>query len=96
MQIDHYTCEQVVRLLDDFIDRELSSREMQQVQEHLDLCAICAAEFRFEAQTIRAIRERVQHIAVPSGLRERIAATLKAAREEHDAPQPDQSADTAG
>jgi anti-sigma factor RsiW len=86
MQIDHYTCEHTFRLLDDFIDRELPPEEMQKVQQHLDLCAVCMAEFRFEAQTIRALRQRLQRISVPSDLCDQVLAALQRAREKADAP----------
>jgi anti-sigma factor (TIGR02949 family) len=96
MQIDRYTCEHTFRLLDDFVDRELTPEEMRRVQEHLDICAVCLAEFRFEAQMIRAVRDRLQRISVPPGLRDRITAALQEARAEVESPQPYQSADAAG
>jgi anti-sigma factor (TIGR02949 family) len=86
MQPDRYTCEHTFRLLDDFIDRELPLEEMQKVQQHLELCAVCMAEFLFEAQTIEALRKRLQRISVPSDLHDRISAALQRARAEVEAP----------
>ena len=82
MQIDRNSCEQTFRLLDDFVDRELLPAEMLRVQAHLDTCVLCAAEFRFEAQMIQAIRDRVQRISVPTGLRDRVAEALRRERGE--------------
>jgi mycothiol system anti-sigma-R factor len=74
-----YTCEQVFARLDDFLDRELSAAEMRLVQEHLDTCATCAREHRFEAALIRDVRQKVTRIDVPPGLLVRISERLRAA-----------------
>jgi putative zinc finger protein len=34
-QVDRYTCEEVLRRLDDYIDRQLSVREMELAREHM-------------------------------------------------------------
>jgi anti-sigma factor (TIGR02949 family) len=82
MPIDRYTCEHVFRLLDDYVDRELTADEIQRVQEHLAVCAACASEYEFDAETIRAVRARMQRIAMPSGLSDRIMTTLARLRHE--------------
>jgi anti-sigma factor (TIGR02949 family) len=70
------TCEQIFARLDDFVDRELSPREMRLVQEHLDTCAQCAGEHRFEATVISDVRAKLGRIDVPVGLALRIAQRL--------------------
>jgi anti-sigma factor (TIGR02949 family) len=70
------TCEQIFARLDDFVDRELSAREMRLVQEHLDTCARCASEHRFESTVINDVREKLVRIDVPTGLALRIAERL--------------------
>lgn len=70
------TCEQIFARLDDFVDRELSAREMRLVQEHLDTCAQCAAEHKFESTVISNVREKLVRIDVPSGMALRIAERL--------------------
>ena len=70
------TCEQIFARLDDFVDRELSAREMRLVQEHLDTCAQCASEHRFESTVISDVREKLVRIDVPTGLALRIAERL--------------------
>lgn len=43
------SCEETFRRLDDFVDRELTPQETALVREHLDTCAVCTSEYRFEA-----------------------------------------------
>ncbi len=76
MNVNRYTCEQVFARLDDFLDRELSAVEMQLVQEHLDTCAACAGEHRFEATVLADVRKKLLRIDLPAGLRARIAEQL--------------------
>ena len=40
-RLDRYTCEEALRRLEEFLDRELTAEEMQRVQAHLDTCAAC-------------------------------------------------------
>ena len=75
--IDQMTCEQTFRRLDDFLDHELSESECLLVQEHLEICAICAAEFKFEASIWSEVRAKLQRMAVPPGLREKVAHLLR-------------------
>ncbi len=70
--LDPYTCAQAFRLLDDYIDRELGPEEFERVREHLEICAVCAAEFRFEASVIRQVRSKVRRLALPPGLEARV------------------------
>jgi anti-sigma factor (TIGR02949 family) len=81
-QLDRYTCEEVFRRLDDYVDRELSPREMESVEEHLKICSMCAREYRFEESVIQQVRTKVQRLSVPSDLMKRISASLTAANEE--------------
>ena len=82
------TCEQVFARLDDYVDRELSAEEMAMVREHLDTCAVCAAEHRFEAAFIRGVKERLVRIDVPTGLAVRIAERLRDATKPGNATPP--------
>jgi Putative zinc-finger len=58
-QIDRYTCEETIRRLDDYLDRELTPHELQLVNEHLEVCAMCASEYAFEARALRATPRQV-------------------------------------
>jgi anti-sigma factor (TIGR02949 family) len=81
-QLDRYSCEEAFRRLDDYLDRQLSAEEEQMVRAHLEACAACTAEFSFEASVIKAVREKVSRIAVPSDLAQRISAMIRRAARE--------------
>ena len=81
---NYLTCLEVFRRLDDFVDRELSDVEMEQVRAHLETCAMCAREARFESGVIERLRSKIRQIDLPPLLRERIAERLRAER--RDAP----------
>lgn len=72
------TCEEVFARLDDFLDRELSPEQMRLVNEHLDTCAACASEHRFERQVVDSVRAKLQRIELPADLRQSILARLSA------------------
>jgi anti-sigma factor (TIGR02949 family) len=74
--IDFYSCAQVVRLLGDFVDRELSPHEIEQVGRHLLECEKCAHEVRMEASTLRSIRTTVRRIQLPPGAEARVWKAL--------------------
>lgn len=78
-ELSRYTCEEAFRRIDDFLDRELSSEETMLVQEHLEVCAACAREFRYEKSVLRNVRSKVRQIDVPADLQARIAAMLEQA-----------------
>ena len=61
-------CADAIRRLDDYLDRELSPVDLDRVRRHLEACALCAREFRFEAGLIREVRAKVNRIAVPADL----------------------------
>jgi anti-sigma factor (TIGR02949 family) len=79
---DRYTCEEVFRRLDDYVDRELSPPETRLVEEHLATCSACAAEYAFETHVLNDLREKLRRVAVPAGLVARIEGMLAAARAE--------------
>lgn len=70
--IDFRSCSQVFARLDDWVDRELTPADLEQIEKHLEICAICASEFRLEGTLLRSIREKVQRIALPPGFEARI------------------------
>jgi len=73
---DRLTCEEMFRRLDDYMDRELSEEEAALVREHLETCAVCAAEYTFEASMLNSVREKLRHISAPRDLLGRIAARI--------------------
>jgi len=66
------TCAETFKRLDDFLDRELSESEWQDVSKHLDDCERCAAEFGVEEELLTVIRERLRLVRAPDGLMQRI------------------------
>lgn len=80
--LDFYSCAQVVRLLDDFVDRELDPREIEQVERHLLACEKCAHEVRLEEGTLRSIRSTMRRIQLPPGVEARVWRAL--AREQRE------------
>jgi len=78
--LDRYTCEQVFRLLDDYLDRELSPDEIARVEEHLATCAQCASESRFERGMLEGLKAKIRQIDVPASLVEKVETALKRTR----------------
>lgn len=70
-------CQAVFRRLDDFVDRELTQDETALVQAHLDLCEVCAREYRFEASVIAAVRAKLTQVRAPQALIDRIRRSLE-------------------
>lgn len=71
------SCEEVFARLDDYLDRELAAEEMIRVREHIETCAICAAEHRFERHVIDDVRAKLRRIRAPETLTARIVALLR-------------------
>lgn len=75
---DHLTCEEMFRKLDAYLDRSLSGEELALVERHLEECARCAGEYRFEQHVLDDIRGKLRRIDLPSDLASRISARLAA------------------
>jgi anti-sigma factor (TIGR02949 family) len=75
--VDRYSCEDAFRRLDDYMDRQLTQREIAKVEEHLRYCAVCAAEYRFEASVLNCVREKVQRLKAPPELLAKVLAGLE-------------------
>ena len=73
---DRLTCEELFRRLDDFMDRELREEEAALVREHLETCAVCAAEYSFETSMLTSVRDKLRHIAAPPDLMAKISARI--------------------
>lgn len=72
------SCRETFKRLDDYLDRELTAEEAQEVARHLDRCAMCAGEFAVEADLLAMLKEKLRHIAAPPGLMDRIRQRLDA------------------
>lgn len=78
MKPSRLTCEELFRRLDDYLDREVTDEDAQRVREHLEICAVCAAEYRFETSVLRNVREKLRRIAAPSDLMAKISRSIAA------------------
>jgi len=76
-QIDRYTCEETIRRLDDYLDRELTPHEMQLVNEHLEICVMCASKYNFEARALERLRDKLSRIGVPADLMAKVSHALE-------------------
>lgn len=76
------TCEELFRRLDDYLDRELTPDEAVLVRDHLEICAVCAAEYRFEASVLRNVREKLRRISAPPDLLAKISRSIARADRE--------------
>lgn len=77
-EVAEFPCHEAFSRIHDYVDRELAPVEMVRVALHLERCAMCAREFKFEAATLADLKRKVRRIAVPAGLRERVLASLHA------------------
>ena len=75
---DQLTCLDVFRRLYDYLDRELGRDETRLVEQHLALCATCAAEYGFEKQLAETLTAKLRRVDLPAALRLRIAGLLRA------------------
>lgn len=76
---DPLTCMEVFRRLDAYLDRTLSPEEVARVEAHLEECAACASEYRFETSLLDGIRDKLRRIELPGDLARRLEERLAAA-----------------
>jgi len=81
-QIDRYTCEETIRRLDDYLDRELTPHEMQLVNEHLEVCAMCASEYAFEARALERLCDKLSRLSAPADLMAKVSRALEGSKGE--------------
>jgi len=85
--LDRATCHDVIRMLDDYVDRELGPGEIERIRRHLEICAACADEVRFEERVLRSLRAKLRRIALPAGLEARVWKAIAHARRAGAEPQ---------
>ncbi len=78
--IDRYTCEEVMRRLEFYVDRELSPREMQLAREHIETCVACAREHAFVAAMLSTLKAKLRRIDMPPEFLDRIVLKLAEVR----------------
>ncbi|HKT60439.1 MAG TPA: zf-HC2 domain-containing protein [Gemmatimonadales bacterium] len=62
------TCDELLARLDDFVDRNLSPKELDEAERHLEVCVTCLEKVRFERALLDGIRKRLRRIALPPDL----------------------------
>ena len=83
-----YDCREAFARLDDYLDSECGPEELARVRAHLEVCATCAEEFRFEARVLEVLKARIATLHAPAALRERVdQAVARSRREDGSAPQ---------
>jgi mycothiol system anti-sigma-R factor len=65
-------CEQIVQVLYEYIDRELSEDEYHEVQQHLERCPPCKHVFKLEANMLTLVGERCRRVCAPQDLIDRV------------------------
>lgn len=75
--VDRFTCEDVFRKLDDFVDREIVEEEARLVSEHLETCAVCLGMYRFEDGVLKHLREKIRRIPAPPDLLQNISRLIE-------------------
>lgn len=63
--------------MDEFLDRELAAAEIDRVRAHLETCAACAAEYRYEDAVLRAVKSKLRRVALPPEVRRRLLAVIR-------------------
>ena len=71
-KIDCVTCEETLRQLDDYLDSELDDRQMATVRKHLKECESCDAGSAFEESVFACVKEKLQNLPLPDGLKDRV------------------------
>jgi anti-sigma factor (TIGR02949 family) len=69
-------CQQIFERLQDYLDRELSAEEIAQVKMHLDVCGVCAEEYRFEESVLHHVRSCLCEAQVPADLASRLMRAI--------------------
>lgn len=70
-------CNQTLRNLDAFIDRELDERTAMAVQQHIDECTACSRELELRSRLLGRLRHVARETTVPPFLQTRVLANLR-------------------
>lgn len=65
-------CREAIDRLYQYIDRELSLEELDEVQLHLKRCPPCLDLFRFEENVLTVVGEKCREVSAPADLRDRV------------------------
>ena len=82
-ETDHLTCKETLRRLDDYLDSELDESQMAMVRKHLKECDMCGGESAFEESVFTCIKEKIQSLPLPDGLKDRVFGRIDELRREN-------------
>jgi len=71
------TCEEAVKKLYEYIDKELDRSTVEQLDRHLEICKSCCDHFEFERKVKALIQDSVFVQKAPISLKDRIQTNLK-------------------
>jgi anti-sigma factor RsiW len=70
-------CEEVIKLMDGYLDGELDPITSQTIEQHLRDCLKCDQAYKTHGSLIRAIGNATPYYKAPAELRERIQSSLR-------------------
>ena len=73
---DKCSCQEAFEKLDDYLCRELTPEDIQRLQDHLLECIHCAEAYKFEGKMLECVKRKIEMIALPPDLAERVRAAL--------------------
>ncbi len=73
---DCLSCEEALQRLDDYVDRELSSTDVEEIKGHLDACNDCSQHFTFEQRIVEEVRTKLVRLDIPNDLRQKVLSRL--------------------
>lgn len=76
MSCDRYTCAEILRWLDAYLDLDMDGDAILRFEAHLDACPACRREVAFEQSILRAVRLRFG-VEPPADLVTRVRARLR-------------------
>lgn len=65
-------CEEAARKLYEYLDRQLTDQEADEVRQHLERCPPCLDHFRFEEGVLTRVSQVCRQVEVPATLVERV------------------------
>lgn len=76
MNEEHYTCEEAIRLIASYIDRELEADEIGALEKHIHRCKSCYSRVEFE-QKLKNQLGTLRSTDVSAALQQRIRGLLE-------------------
>jgi mycothiol system anti-sigma-R factor len=73
-------CTEVLERVYSYLDGEMDQMSYSQVKLHLEECGPCLREYGLEEAVKRLVQRHCGHEQVPSGLRQKVLATIEAVR----------------